>query len=236
MIVTTLTSMAGFLSLLTISTTSIKDLSIYSAVGILLAGVATWYVLPLILSSNVNVSRKKDPNSKFDIASGLRKLSGVPSLIIVVIIIVVATISFPKINNEFNMLMVYKDSTIVSINADKVSEVNGGSIPLYVTIETSNDVITLDTVGEVDIIANALSSLDEVNKVVNPYELMNIVYSNQFPGEIPNDIVLDNIYNTLNSDPNSTINDLIAYDENIVRLLIFPSNLENNTLAVIEDK
>ena len=49
MIITTLTSMAGFLSLLTMNTGSIVDLSVFATVGIFLAGIATWYVLPLIL-------------------------------------------------------------------------------------------------------------------------------------------------------------------------------------------
>jgi len=235
MIVTTLTSMVGFLSLLTISTSSIRDLSYYSAIGILLAGVATWYVLPLILSNNVNVARRKKSTSKIDMASGLRKLVGIPSFIIVLVILVVTVFSYPKINNEFNMLMVYKENTIVSINADKVNEVNGGSIPLYVTVKTDSDVITLDTVNEIQLIADELTVLDEVNKVVNPFELIKIMYSNQFSGDIPNDMVLNNLYTMLSSDPNSTINDLISYDENTVRLLVFPSDLENETLNVIED-
>ena len=231
MIVTTLTSMVGFLSLLTISTSSIKDLSIYSSVGILLAGIATWYVLPLILSNDLNVARKRPASTKFDVAKGLRKLS---SIIIVLLILAVTFFNYPKINNEFNMLMVYKDSTIVATNSEKINEVNGGSIPLYVTVTTSNDVITLETVSEINGIVDSLNELDEVNKVVNPFELMNIMYSNQSPGEIPNDMVLNNLYTTLSSDPNSTVNDLIAYDENIVRLLVFPSDLENDTLETIE--
>ena len=83
MIVTTLTSMAGFISLLSMNTDSIWDLAIFSAVGILFAGLATWYVLPLILSNNVNVARRKKSTSKIDMASGLRKLVGIPSFIIV---------------------------------------------------------------------------------------------------------------------------------------------------------
>ncbi|AIO18499.1 MMPL family protein [Candidatus Izimaplasma bacterium HR1] len=235
MIVTTLTSMAGFLSLLTISTSSIKDLSLYSAIGILLAGVATWYVLPLILSNDMNVARKKAASKKIDIAKGLRKLSGIPSIILAVLIVVVSIISYPKINTEFNMLMVYKESTIVSINAEKATEVNGGSIPLYVTLAKNDNIISLDTMDEVETIINELNNLDEVNKVINPFELMNIVYSNQFLGEIPNDMVLNNIYNNLSSDPNSTIHDLISYDDNTVRLLIFPSDLNNDTLGTIEE-
>ncbi|BCR36208.1 efflux RND transporter permease subunit [Mariniplasma anaerobium] len=234
MVVTTLTSIAGFLSLLSMNTSSIKDLSIYSAVGILLAGLATWYVLPLILSHGLNVSRKRNPRYKLNLSQGLKKLSGIPSLIIVLVIIIVTAFSFSHINNEFNMLMLYKDSTIVAQNAAKVSEVNGGSIPVYVSIKTDGDVITLDALHEVSVVVDQLNTLDEVNKVVNPFELIQIIYENQFNGDIPNDIVLNNIYMTLSSDPNSTINDLISLDSNVVRLLVFPADLENNTLDVIE--
>jgi len=234
MIVTTLTSMAGFLSLLSISTSSIRDLSIYSAVGILLAGVATWYVLPLLLSGNINVKRKKPANHKFDIAKGLKKLIGIPSLVIIGGIITVTFFFFDEINNEFNMLMVYKESTIVNINADKVSEVNGGSIPIYVTIETEDDIISLDSVSIINNIADQLNALDEVNKVVNPFELINIVYTNQTSMDISNDMVLNSLYTQISSDPNNTINDLISYDNNVVRLLVFPSDLKNETLEVIE--
>ena len=235
MIVTTLTSMAGFLSLLTISTSSIRDLSLYSSVGILLAGVATWFVLPLILAHGLNVSKKSKEKSRLDIAKGLRKLSGIPSIILVITIVIITVFSFSNINNEFNMLMVYKDSTIVAKNAEKVSEVNGGSIPLYISIETSTNVITIDSSNEVQSVVDALLGLDEVNKVVNPFELVNIIYGSQNVGEVPNDIVLNNLYTTLTTDPNSTIHNLISKDENIVRLLVFPKNLENNTLEVIEE-
>lgn len=234
MIVTTLTSMVGFLSLLTISTSSIKSLSIYSAVGILLAGLATWYVLPLILTHNIDVQRKKPAKLKIDFSGGLKKLIGLPSLFIIITIIIITSLSFSKINNEFNMLMVYNDNTIVSINAEKVNQVNGGSIPLFVMIETNDDVITLNTMDHIQSIADEINDLEEVNKVVNPFELINIVYSNQFSGDIPNDMVLGNIYSNLSADPNGTINDLISYDENIVRLLVFPKDLENKTLAKIE--
>lgn len=234
MIVTTLTSIAGFLSLLSMNTSSIKDLSIYSAVGILLAGVATWYVLPLILSHGLDVSRKKKTPYKFNFLQKLKKVSGIPSLIVVLVILIITVFSFSHINNEFNMLMLYKDSTIVAQNAAKVSEINGGSIPVYVSLNTESDVITLDALHEVSLVVDKLNTLDEVNKVVNPFELIQIVYASQFSGDIPNDLVLANFYTTLSSDPNSTINDLISSDSNVVRLLIFPANLENDTLDVIE--
>ena len=234
MIVTTLTSMAGFLSLLTISTSSIKDLSIYSSVGILLAGVATWYILPLILSNNINVARKKAKSDKFDIAKGIKKLTGIPSILMISMILIVATVSFTNINNEFNMLMVYKDSTIVNINSEKVAEVNGGSIPIYVTIKPVSDTISLDTVAEVYTVVNALTDLEEVNKVTNPFSFIYYIGRGIGFPVISDDTLLNNIYTQVASIENSSVNSLISVEDNVIRLLVFPSNLDNDTLEKIE--
>ncbi len=235
MIVTTLTSMAGFLSLLSINTASIRDLSVYSAVGILLAGIATWYVLPLLISNNIDVTRKKETTKKIDISKGIKQLTGIPSMILVIIILLLTVMFYGQINNEFNMLMVYKDSTIVNKNAEKVSKINGGSIPIYVTIETNENVISLNSLIVVNQISDELNQLPEVNKVVNPFELLNIIYSTQNSASIPNDMVLNLLYTQVSSDPNNTVNDLIYTDSNTIRLLLFPKDLNNETLETIEN-
>ncbi len=236
MIVTTLTSMAGFLSLLSMRTDSITDLSIFSALGILLAGVATWYVLPLILTNNINVLPKKTKAKKLDFSKYLRKLWGYPSVIIVLIIVGLSLIMQPYINHEFNMLMIYKDSTIVAQNSEKVQEVNGGSIPIYVYVDLDESPLTLSSMNRINLLADELNSLDEINKVVNPYALLNIVYHMNLSGDIPNDIVLGMIYSNIANDDNNVIHNLISTDAHVVRLLVFPSNLENATLKTIEDK
>jgi predicted RND superfamily exporter protein len=139
--------------------------------------------------------------------------------------------------------MVYKESTIVNQNAEKVNEINGGSIPVYVSVETTNDVVSVAAIDELNTLVEALYDLDEVNKVINPYELMGIVFNNTIANDgdpdttvpISNDMVLNNIYSQLISDPNNTVHNLIATDENVVRLLVFPKDLSNETLEVIEN-
>lgn len=234
MIVTTLTSMAGFLSLLSMQTESIFDLAIFSALGILLAGVATWYVLPLILTNNVNVLPKKEKTKQFDISKGLKKLWGYPSFIIVGVIIIVSLIMQSNINNEFNMLMIYSESTIVSQNSKKVQEVNGGAIPVYVYVDLGETPLSLDSMDEITDLANELANLEEVSKVVNPYALINIMYHANNTGDIPNDMVLTGIHSTISAEENNILNSLISTEENGVRLLVFPSDLNNDTLGEIE--
>ncbi|MBN2604494.1 MAG: RND family transporter [Bacilli bacterium] len=235
MIVTTLTSMVGFISLLTMNTSSIFDLAVFSALGILLAGVATWYVLPLVLSSGINVLPKNTDKKHFDLSIYVKKIWGIPSLVIILIILIGSYIAIPYINNEFNMLMIYKDSTIVSVNADKVQEVNGGSIPIYVTIELDDSPITLASLSKVNALVNELNNLSEVSKIINPYQLMTIVYNMNTPGDIPNDMVLNMVYSNISNDSNSTIHSMISVDKNMVRLLVFPTDLTNDTLITIEE-
>ncbi len=234
MIVTTLTSLAGFMSLLSMNTESIKDLAIYSTVGIALAGIATWYVLPLLLSHNIAVLRKNKHITTFDPSIFVKKLWGIPCLVIIIIIVTISAFTYKNINNEFNMLMVYKKNTVVSINSEKISEVNGGSIPIFVTISLEESPTSMASLNKVNALATKLNSIDEVNKVVNPYELLNIIYNINAVGDIPNEIVLKTIYNNISKDENSTINDLLAIDNNIARLLVFSKDLNNETLDIIE--
>jgi len=236
MIVTTLTSMVGFISLLSMNTDSIMDLAVFSSVGILLAGVATWYVLPLLLVTSKNILPKHERKLKLDMSKYLKKLWGVPALVIVAVILIGSFFTYKNINNEFNMLMIYKDYTIVSENAKKVTEVNGGSIPIYVTVELEDPLLSIESMEEVNQYSASLLATEDVNKIVNPYALFNIVYQNIGTGEIPNEAVLGMIYSNVAQDENSVIHNLVAVDEGIVRLLVFSKDLNNQTLTNIEDK
>jgi len=235
MTVTTLTTIVGFLSLLSMNTSSIVDLAVFSAVGILLAGVATWFVLPLIMVSNIKYKIKIKENNKLDFSMYLRKLWGLPSAILVLIILVVSLFTYGKINNEFNMLMIYKDSTIVTTNAEKINEVNGGAIPIFVTVDLEESPLTVNSMNEINDYMDSLMELDEVNKVVNPYALLNIMYQLTGTGDIPNDMVLGMLYSNVSQDENNVIHSLVSVEDTTVRLLVFPKDLNNATLEVIEE-
>ncbi|HPJ24466.1 MAG TPA: MMPL family transporter, partial [Bacillota bacterium] len=236
MIITTLTSMAGFLSLLSIDTSSIIDLSVFATVGIFLAGIATWYVLPLILSNDIDVLPKHHKEKKINISKGLKKVWGLPSLVATLLLIIVSAFFIPNINNEFNMLSLYKSYTVVSKNAEKLQEVNGGSIPLYIEIEPDDQVISLASLDQVDQFVSQLESLEEVDHIMNPYRMLEILYNMQYDGDIPSNFVLQAIYQNVSLAEDNIFNNMVNVDENKIRLLVFPSNMENATLGVIEDQ
>lgn len=236
MIVTTLTSMVGFLALLSMNTASIVDLAVYASVGIFFAGVATWYVLPLILVGNIDVIGKVKPIRKNNPSMLIKKLIGVPSIIAVIMIITLSAIFYSRISNEFNMLMIYKDYTVVNKNAEKIEEISGGSIPIYIVAEFDDGILTLDSKNKVDALSETLVESGFVNKIVNPYDFINLMYTSSTGNtNIPNDMALANVYSIASANPDAPVGNLLNVEDGKVRLLIFSKNLENDTLLAIEN-
>ncbi|QMS85082.1 efflux RND transporter permease subunit [Candidatus Xianfuyuplasma coldseepsis] len=234
MIVTTLTSMAGFLSLLSMDTSSIVDLAVFASLGILLAGVATWYVLPLILSNNFNVLPKKQARIHIPFADYIKKLWGIPSVVIVLILLTLGIVFSSSINHEFDMLSVYKKQTVVAQNATKLEEVNGGSIPLYI-IYKSDNIVSIESMNEVEALITALDETSNVNRVINPYRLLQIMFEQQVGGDIPNDFMLNFVYDLMKSSSDVPIDDMFDAENNVLRLMVFPSDMTNDTLIELEN-
>jgi predicted RND superfamily exporter protein len=233
MIITTLTSMAGFLSLLSMNTDSVVDLAIFSALGVFIAGIATWFVLPLILSRGIHIQTRHKAIKHFDISNPLKKLIGVPAIIIAILFVIIGLFFSSKIGHEFDMLSIYKQKTIIAQNSEKVQEIKGGSIPVYI-IYKSDDILTMDSMNELDDTITALKDTGLINSAMNPYRILQLVYANEVQGEIPNNLVLELMYQNISSDESSPLNEFMNVDKNIVRIPIFPKDMSNETLEQIE--
>ena len=210
MIITTTTSMAGFLGLLLINTQAIKDLALFASLGIFLAGVVTWYVLPLILTGHITLKKKSTKHAQMNI----KKLWGKPSYIIVMVLLVSA-VFIPSLKSEFNQLLFFKDSTNVQQNFNKIIEINDGALPVYyfghTTLEKKDD--TLDEVSQ---LLNILESDPNVSKVINPlkiidtssFDLSKLSQAKQFIRLVNNDLYY--------------------------RFVVFPTDFDNETLEALE--
>lgn len=240
MIITTVTSVAGFLSLLVMNTESIYDFAIFTSVGITFAGIATWYVLPLILVGKVELKYSESDKNIFDIGyKGIRKLWGKASIIILSLLLIISIISLNFINNEFNMLMVYKDYTDVSKNYNKIMDVSGGSTPMYAFIKLENDPLDISSSNKVNSLIKELKSSEYVQKVNSIYDyfaIFNSILQNRPEPEYPNDVqIVEKMYSMISSNKGTPIGELINRKEKVIRLMIFPKDLENDTLNNIEN-
>lgn len=160
MIITSATSIAGFMSLLLIKTDAIRSLAFYASIGILLAGLTTWYVLPLILTGKVAL-----PHGKQRIRSTFSsRFWGLPSLVLTVLLLLVSLFAH-QINREFNQLMFFEDNTAVQQNFIKISEINDGAVPVYF-FGTYKD----NEISEIRSTFQKLKENASVNRIIQPFD------------------------------------------------------------------
>ena len=220
MVITTVTSVAGFVALLFMHTNAIHDLAVFASIGIALAGIITWVMLPTINSfEKIDITRKKEAkgiNIPFD------KLFGWPSFIIVAAIVVAGVFGIPKIQTEFNQLMLYKDYTEVAKGFEKIMEVNDGTIPIFALVPNGGEPMDEDVAQQVDEYTNDLLDSGYASKVVSFYSILETIKANMPPmaniGML--DIESQDIYKEM-------------VDDNYSKVIIFPRDLSNATIENI---
>lgn len=134
MILTTLTTMAGFLSFLTLNSESMKQMGVLASIGIGLAGVSTWIVLPVILSRIDEVEPKNRENRVFRTFQKLSKRAWIVTIVSVLIFL--PGLFFLKA--DLNILKLYKSYTRVRKSVEKIEEVFGRALPAYVLFKSEN--------------------------------------------------------------------------------------------------
>ncbi|EOD00201.1 efflux RND transporter permease subunit [Caldisalinibacter kiritimatiensis] len=238
MIITTVTSMAGFMSLLVMNTDAIKDLALFASLGILLAGVATWYVLPLILVGNINLNKPVSNGIFF--TRKIKRLWGVASIVIVIILLVVAFIGIQNLSTEFNQLLIYRNHTKVYESFEKIMEVNDGSIPVYLYIKTEKDPLEPSYAHRFTKLEKDLVNSKYVKKAISTYDALSLVNAGLLELEHPtyprNLKQVNYISSLIITEDNNPIAHLLDRERKSARIIVFPKDLENETLEIINKK
>jgi len=220
MIITTVTSVAGFISLMFMNTKAIYDLAIYASIGIALAGFATWFIVPLVNSfEHLDIRKKK---SKLSLDIQFKKTWGRPSYIVVLILLVVSIFTIPMINTEFNQLMMYKNYTEVAKNFDKIMEINGGTIPMFALVKHDGNPFDTKVVEEVNAFSAALKEDAHISKVISLFEVTDLLLSKMPPNVVPDFSMLQN---------SDLYKELVS--EHYIKIIIFPKDLSNETIETI---
>ncbi len=221
MIITTITSVAGFISLIFMNTKAIYDLAIFSSIGITLAGLATWFIVPLINSfEKLDIKKKK---SGFSFNFNFKKIWGAPSIAITLILLLVSAFFIPKITTEFNQLMMYKENTEVAKSFKEIMAVNGGTIPLFALIQNNGNPLDAQVSQEVEAFTKALESDEHISKVISINGILDLV-KESLPAGTNLDLKMlsqSEIYKELVS-------------ENYTKIIIFPVDLSNATIERID--
>lgn len=236
MIITTVTSIAGFMALLFMNTKAINNLAIFASVGIAFAGLSTWIILPLILTGKIKLKNPK--KSKIGINLFIKKLWGKKSIGILVLLITFSVLLFPKIKNEFNLLMVYRENTDIYKSFEKFMEINGGSVPVFTLIKTEDNILSKENAEKILNYEEELLKKNSVNKVMSVYDIYSLlnqrIYNKDNP-EYPNQLQINLINTFINQLESNPINNFLDLNANASRVIIFPNSLKNEDLRVIQN-
>ncbi|MEA3391976.1 MAG: MMPL family transporter, partial [Candidatus Marinimicrobia bacterium] len=229
MIITTITSIGGFLSLLLMDTSAVRELAIFTSTGIAFAGLATWFILPLFLINKVSFKAKHtEPRIS---GAGLKKLWGWPALVITIIIIAISIFGYSKVKTDFNQLSMFKKNTDVYQSAEAITEIHGGSMPSYVFIQHDNDILNKELKAE---ISQFTDSLSQYGKVISPYDVVDGILSQPIMRMLRMVSSDQKIISDLIAQEDIPLGHMLDLEQNAAKITILPAEIHHENLSAMK--
>lgn len=226
MIITTVTSVGGFLSLLIMDTNAVRELAIFAASGIAFAGLATWFILPLFLINKVNF--KAERTVPRITGTGLKKLWGAPALIITIIVIGVSILGYSKVKTDFNELSMFKKYTDVYKSSVAISGIQGGSIPAYIFVQNEDDILNEDVKKEISLLTD---SLRQYGKIISPYDVVDGILNQPMMRLLSLMSSERDIIHDILAQKDMPLKHMIDLENNAVKITVLPSNIDHKSLS-----
>ncbi len=171
MILTTVSTSAGFLSLLATDVRPIRQLGAFVAVGITLAGIISFFSLPALMS---RVRVEPSHHSSLigpRIVTGIKRLvrTRVPALVLGVGLVIFAAVFIPQIEVDSDQLFFFKDNDEVRLAFNAIEEAFGGATPLVGEFAWDEDdgIAGLDAVAATSAELESLPGVREVFSVAD---------------------------------------------------------------------
>ncbi len=132
MILTTISTSAGFASLVFTNVRPIQQLGLFTAIGIGFAGVISFFSLPALLSRLIIEPRHHDALLGPRVTAGLKRLvtARPPAIVLSVGLLAFAAVSIPQLEVNPDQLFFFKDDDPVRLAFEKTEELFGGATPL----------------------------------------------------------------------------------------------------------
>lgn len=169
MILTTVSTAAGFLSLTATGVGPIRDLGLFAAIGIGFAGVISFFSLPALVSHfEVDASHHHaliGPRVNAAIKSLVRSRG--PAIVITLIIVVFGAVALPQLEVNPDQLFFFKPDDPVRVAFEKTEEVFGGATPM-------SGEFAFDPSGSPDQIAEIAELSDEMEQLPGVREVFSV--------------------------------------------------------------
>jgi predicted RND superfamily exporter protein len=191
MILTTISTAAGFLSLFFTGVGPIQQLGVFAAVGIVFAGAISFFSLPAAITQfDIGLSDRKALLGP-KVVAGLKTLvrTRVPAMVITVVIVVFAALSLPRLDVNPDQLFFFKADDPVRIAFERTSEVFGGATPMA-------GEFAFDPTGPpsqlaaITVVSNEMESLPGVREVFSVVDLASSMTEEQIEAVLSGEVEL----------------------------------------------
>ena len=132
MILTTISTAIGFLSLFAADVGPIRVMGLYAAIGITCAGIVSFFSLPALLSRLEVEPRVRPPRVGNALVTGLQRLvrSRVPAMVTVVVLVVFAAVFAPRLEVDSDPLFMFPEDHALREAFGVTEALFGGATPL----------------------------------------------------------------------------------------------------------
>lgn len=189
MILTTISTAVGFLSLLATDVGPIRQLGLFTAIGIGFAGIISFFSLPALIS-HIDISQRRTrvligPR----LIAAIKRLvsSRAPALALGSGLILFAAVFIPQLGVDSDQLFFYKEGDPVRIAFEETEELFGGATPLMgeFAFDPSGDPSQLE---EITSATEDLEALPGVRRVISAATLANVLPPDQLEGILSGEV------------------------------------------------
>ena len=226
MIITTVTSIGGFLSLLIMDTNAVRELAIFTSTGIAFAGLATWFILPLFLINKVNFKAER-VEARIS-GAWLKKLWGYPAVIITIIVIIVSVFGYSRVKTDFDQLSMFKKSTDVYQSAEAITKIYGGSMPAYIFVQHQHDILNNELKEG---ISGLSDSLRQYGKVISPYDVVDGILDQPMMRMLRMMSTEKAIITDLMAQKDIPLGHMLDLEQHAAKITILPSEIHHESLS-----
>ena len=216
MILTTVSTAAGFLSLVATDVSPIRQLGLFTAIGITFAGIISFFSLPALLSGLTIEARHHDALLGPRVTAALKRVvrSRKPAAVLTGGLLVFVALTLPKLDVNPDQLFFFKDGDPVRVAFERTEELFGGATPLMGEFVYDPDAgpAQLDRIAD---ISAALEDRPGVREVFSVVDVAPALSDQQLAAVLTGELVLP-------------VGDLVSDDG--LRFMLLPSNFSTDDL------
>ena len=239
-----LTTAAGFLSLVVATLAPVRELGFFAAIGFVLSLLISLTLGPvLILLFKVTKRTKQTHGLPAQIATLLRSLERRPQLVlaIAVLLTVLAALCIPFIVVESNPLTYFDNDSEVVATYDHIGGTLTGMSTVEIVLETPDGWLMPEVWGHLDRMGTVISELPGVTRVLSPLDILK--KTNQWDHEFAIEAyalpetteAAQLLLNELGEGERDFVKQLVTDDERTVRLTVLCHAMDNSGLLHILD-